>query len=395
MPPNAGPPVHLPKVSDRDGLRVLHLVSSLETGGMEHFVARIAQWQREQGLDARVLACRGGALQPVLDASGVPLTVLGSGRWRRMSDLVAAAGRFRPDVFHAHNQPALPYALLGRLLSVPRSARTVLTFHGQGAHGVRSLRSWERVLTDHVVAVSDGARDRLAAGKLLADAEFAARVSVISNGVRPAPLAGPASEVRSARRREWGLEDRVVGVIVARVDGRKGHDTLLHACARLRDLPFTLLVVGDGIARPELETLAQQLELGTDRVRFLGARNDVPDILAAADLFVLPSLSEGMPLSVLEAMAAGLAVVATRVGGLPELIPDAKHGSLVSVGDSNALADAMRELIRDEAKRASVGAAARARVEQHFSFDAMGNAYTRLYRRLLAGHEAGLPAYSH
>jgi glycosyltransferase involved in cell wall biosynthesis len=165
----------------------------------------------------------------------------------------------------------------------------------------------------------------------------------------------------------------------------KAHDCLLKSLAlvKQRGLDTTMLIAGDGPERDALERLAAELGLGPDRLRFLGFRSDVGDLLNAADFFVLPSRTEGLPLSLLEAMAFRLPVVVTPVGGIPEVITDGRHGALVPVDDPERLSQAIAELVSDPARRASLGAAAYDHARSHFSFEAMLQEYEDLYRQVL------------
>jgi glycosyltransferase involved in cell wall biosynthesis len=167
---------------------------------------------------------------------------------------------------------------------------------------------------------------------------------------------------------------------IARLDAQKGISHLLDAAAAVPDVSFA--IAGDGPDRAALE--AQTAKLGlADRVRFLGHRRDVPALLAAADLFVLPSLYEGLPLSVLEAMAAGVPVVATAIGGTDEVVRDGETGTLVPPADPLALAAAITRTLadRDQAKRLAAGA--REFVAREYSVQSMVGAVSRLYDSLL------------
>jgi glycosyltransferase involved in cell wall biosynthesis len=141
------------------------------------------------------------------------------------------------------------------------------------------------------------------------------------------------------------------------------------------------LIAGDGPEREQLETEARQLGLASS-VEFLGERNDIPDLIRSSDLFVLSTRSEGLPMSVLEAMAAGLPVVASEVGGIPELV-DAETGVLVPPEDPAALSTAVERLLADQGLRARLGAAGRARAEERFDLESWGRAHIRLYEREL------------
>jgi glycosyltransferase involved in cell wall biosynthesis len=168
---------------------------------------------------------------------------------------------------------------------------------------------------------------------------------------------------------------------------RKGHAVLLHALAAIggrgTHVPWRLAIAGEGVERPRLEALTREYGL-TDRVRLLGARNDIPDLQAGADVFVMPSLWEGLPLAVLEAMVAGKPIVASRTSGIPEAIEDGRQGVLVPPGDVQALADALWRLMNEPELRASLGRAALERARSRFTIAAMVDQYERLYRQYLA-----------
>jgi glycosyltransferase involved in cell wall biosynthesis len=158
---------------------------------------------------------------------------------------------------------------------------------------------------------------------------------------------------------------------------------MLEAAGRLQGFglstPWRLAIAGEGEDREVLEGLLRERGLAP-RVHLLGQREDIPDLQAAADLFALSSWSEGLPLSVLEAMSAGHPIVSTEVGGIPEAVTHGEHGLLTPPGDPGALADALRVLISDRALRERFGRAARHRAETEFAVGVMTNAYERLYR---------------
>jgi glycosyltransferase involved in cell wall biosynthesis len=352
------------------------MVGSLDVGGLEHFVLRIAAAQRATGHKTTILAIHGGPLEAEARRMGLPLTILGgTHKLARVARCMFELARRQPDVVHVHNQASLRYATLSKRVS---RARVVMTNHGQG-HGVArppSEQEWQD--TDAIVTVSDAVAQRMDLNRL------GSKISTIYNGVSFAPARRTRPDVRA----ELGLgEDRFTGIIVARIDGRKGHDTLLHALAVLRSMhtAVTVLVAGDGKERGKIESLAGELNLDASTIRFLGFRNDVPDLLAASDFFVLPSLTEGLPLSVLEAMTHRLPTVATAVGGIPELVTSGQHGLLVPVGEPDALARAIATLACDASLRYTLGGAALTRVEREFTFERMTRAYDELYFRLHGG----------
>jgi glycosyltransferase involved in cell wall biosynthesis len=175
----------------------------------------------------------------------------------------------------------------------------------------------------------------------------------------------------------------VVGLVARLEHWGKGHRELFTAMAELRpQYPLHALIVGGGRREPEVRKLAADLGLG-EVVHFLGNRRDIPDLLHALDIFVLPSHSEGVSLALLEAMAAGLPVIVTEVGGLPEVVTDGENGLLIPVGDAEALARALRRLLAEPNWARQLGENARRRVRDHFSLDRLGRQINEIYEELV------------
>jgi glycosyltransferase involved in cell wall biosynthesis len=206
----------------------------------------------------------------------------------------------------------------------------------------------------------------------------------IYNGIDPEAFAGGGVD-RAAVRREMGVDPEAFLVVsVGRLVPVKGHAHLIDALPEvLRRRPdAAVLIVGDGPLRNDLEGRARSLGVG-DRVRFSGHLGDVASVLGAADLFALPSLNEGLGLALVEAMATGLAAVASRVGGVPEVVVDGETGLLTPPRDAGALAGAVLRLMEDAGERRRMGEAGRARVRQHFSIERTVRETERLYEELL------------
>lgn len=350
-------------------LRIIHTSSSLQGGGMEHFVLRLAEAQRKMGHDAQILALQGGPLQEHADRLGIPTIVLGGQRTSsRVLRGAAVLARLRPHVMHSHNPTSIQYGVLGKLVS---GARLVYTDH-RGV--VRIPHTIEWLLTDAVVAVSRDTARQTPASKVV-------DVGVIYNGVDPPAPKRTRTEVRA----DLGLGEGPVALHVANFLPVKGHDILVRALAKVRDrgVPLTVVTAGDGNERPAIEAQAAQLGLGPEHIRFLGFRSDVPDLLAAADFFVLPSRMEGLPLAVLEAMSHGLPIVTTRIGGNPEVVTDGEHGLLVPIEDPDALAAALVRIAENPDLRRTLGEAGRKRVEKEFTFVEMTRKYQAIYDRLV------------
>jgi len=307
-------------------------------------------------------------------------------RLRRM----LAAGRF--DVAHTHMSKA---ALLGALAAGGCRRRPWLlvnTAHNLGSLALpagwrrAAFRAYDRWLlgraTDHVIVVSARVRAQVTALGLMAPDH----VTAIANGIALERFPGRTPASAGVRAALGVGPDEVLLLCVARLVWFKGLDTLLDAFAAAP--PQTrLAIVGAGELR---EALAAQAEAAgvAGRVAFLGERADVPELLGAADAFVLSSVSEGMPISIIEAMASGLPVIATDVGGVREIVEDGVTGLLVPARAQGPLAAAIARLATEPATRAAFGAAARARAQAEFAGAEMAEGTEALYARLLGGRVA-------
>lgn len=341
-------------------------------------VVRLAEQQRRSGHDASILAIWGGPVAGEAGQRGIPVYLVDrGGRLARVARTSALVARLAPEVIHAHNPTALHFATLARMVGEALSRLAgdvtrcglVMTDHQSRAGRVPSAFEWRR--TDAVVAVSGHTAEG-------SSAKHRVRVlRVIHNGVD----IGARGRSRAAVRAELGLGDEPVCITVANIRPEKDYPTLVRACARLRDegVRLGVLAVGEGPDRPAVEALARSYGLGPDRLRFLGARNDVPDLLRAADIFVLSSALEGLPLALLEAMAAGLPVVATAAGGVPEVVQHGVHGFIVPTGSPGELAAAMEALASDRDLLLEAGARAFAHARDRCSLAAMASKYEALY----------------
>lgn len=300
--------------------------------------------------------------------------------------------RHRIQIIHTNSYVPGNYArLAAALLRVP-----IIIDHWHGfSRFSRKRRFICRLLarvTDLSLAVSQGVKDYLVEQIGLDPA----KVRVMHNGVDLARIHRhrPRAEVR----RELGLAEGVQAVgLVARLDHwGKGHREFFTALANLKDrYPVEGLIIGGGRREAEMRHLAAEMGL-TGRVHFLGQRDDVPDLLAALDIFVLPSHSEGVSLALLEAMAAGLPVIASRVGGLPEVVTDGDNGLLIPPKDPEALAAALARLLDNPALAQKLGENARRQVQENFSLDRLGREINEIYRELLGKgfHHSGTPTVS-
>jgi glycosyltransferase involved in cell wall biosynthesis len=295
---------------------------------------------------------------------------------RAYGQLREALAACAPELVSTHSSKA---GAIGRLAARKVGIPAIFTAHGwaftEGVGAARLLYTTiERglaPLSAKIITVSEyDRRLALAAGVATAD-----RVVAIHNGMpeRATPVAAPA-------------EGPPRLVMVARFHRQKDHATLLRALAGLTDLPWRLDLEGEGPLEDDVKRFAGELGL-SDRVSFLGLREDVADILGGAQLYLLVSRWEGFPRSILEGMRAGLPIVASDVGGVREAV-DADVGRVVPSGNAPALAEALRPLLADGALRARLGAEARRRFLERFTFDRMARSTEAVYREVLAATPA-------
>ncbi len=354
-------------------MRVLHVISEMGAGGAETLVAGMVARGEEYGWTSAV-ASGGGFRADTLADHGVrtypvPLALRSrSGALRAAWAVRRAVADFRPDAVLSHNVGA---SLVARLALMPGRRPPLLTvFHGVAVHDLPTAARIVRRTSDHVVAVSPATADQLIEAGL-------SDLTVIRNAVfAQRPVFGRA-KVRAA----LGVaDDTPVALCLARLEPQKRHDVLLDAWARLEG-EAVLWLAGDGSLRAELEARSESL---SGRVRFLGTRKDVPDLLAAADVMVLTSDWEGLPLAVLEAMAAGRPVVATDVGGVRDVLSGGA-GLVVPPGDPAAVAKALDMLLGDQSVRAHVAAEGLRTVQREYDAHTVMKAYDELLRTAIEG----------
>lgn len=371
---------------------IAHVLYSLRTGGMERFVVTLINQTGGRYRHAIVCLTESGAMyREIVDAS-VPCLALHkqAGKdwgcylryWRALRDL-------KPDVVHSYNIGTLDLAPVARLAGVrhvihAERGRDVADPHGRNRR-YRRLRRWMSPLIERWLPVSRDLESWLTTDVGIDPS----KVGYIPNGIdvrKYTARSGPP-HVRSLTA-DFAPAGTLLAMNVGRLNAVKDQSGLIDAFDRLckGDTPAAansrLAIVGEGPERAALERHIRRLGL-VDRVCLIGNRNDVPALLAEADMFVLSSVAEGMPGVVLEAMASSLPVVATRVGGSAELVVDGETGTLVAPSDPGALAAAMDAYVRDPALRQRHGNAGRARAEGRFSLDSMVSAYVALYDGLL------------
>jgi glycosyltransferase involved in cell wall biosynthesis len=380
------------RAGERTPARVLHVVRPA-AGGMKAHVLQLASGLGPHGYECHI-ACPGEAdiVQPAL-AAGVevrPVPIVGPLRPLRDLEAVLVVmdivrqGRY--DIVHAHGAKA---GLVGRIGAILGGCHSrVMTIHNDvigGSLGPRSRQAYaaaERWLARHtsrIIAVSDALRDR-AVSDLLLDPSL---VVTVRNGLDISPydtLVDPGP----VRDRLGIPRDALVFGTVARFAPQKALDALVDAAVPVleRFENAWLVLAGDGPLLDAVRRQASVTPVGA-RILFPGYATDVPGLLPAFDVFVSSSSSEGMGIAIVEAMAARLPVVATGVGGVPEVVVDGETGSLVQAGDAEAMAEAMIRLGRDAALRIAYGDAGRARAVAEFGEEGMLERTARIYGEVL------------
>ncbi len=364
---------------------VVHVVHSLEVGGLENGVVNLVNAPATGLRHVIICMTTAGTLRSRL-RPGIEVFSLGKTPGHDLRTFVKLARllrRIRPNVVHSRNWATFDAVVAARLARVP------VVVHGEhgrdiadpeGRHPRRNrLRRLCAPLVNRFVTVSHDLRRWL-----VSDVRISAqKVITIHNGVDTARFA-PGDRDASRAALSLAPDQPVVGT-VGRLDPVKDHAGLIRAfCVLLREYPdAVLLIAGDGPCRDDLGGLIASLGL-VEHVRLLGERDDIPRVLAAMDAFVLPSIAEGISNTILEAMATGLPIVATRVGGNPELVEDGVNGILVPRQDPTALATAIGAYLGDAHLRAVHAKSSRQRAVQQFGLQRMRDAYRDLYSNLAA-----------
>lgn len=371
-----------------EGKHLLHLISSSGFFGAERMIIELSMFLQRLGWHVHLGVFEHVAAPPVLLASeaeraGLRVERLPCGGrldlklpWRIRRYIL----RHRIDVAHSHGYKADIYL---KLAAYDHLVPLVSTCHNWLTHDLKlmlfeMLDKLVLLRFDHVVAVSPEIEAQLSATGIPRQ-----RLSHIENGL---DLEAMAPGTRAEVRRELGIEqDERLLISVGRMDRWKAQHVLLEAMARLNRGRCRLLIVGDGELRQDLEAQKRRLGLG-DRVLMLSYRRDIPRLLHASDIFVLCSIREGLPMVILEAMAAGLPVISTAVGGIPEVLLAGQAGVLIPPDDPEALAGAMTLLLDDPDRRQVLARLAHEHFLRRYSRRVMGEHYHKVYRKLLHGH---------
>jgi glycosyltransferase involved in cell wall biosynthesis len=353
-------------------------------GGAEEMVLNLVRHLPQRFEAVVVCIHEAGPIGREIAAAGAPVKVLGlTPGVRRPIDVIKLRNvlfELAPDIVHTF---LLTGSLYGRFAAMLAGVPVIVGSEVNIYEHKRRWHAWaERWLmhgTDAVVASAEAVREfyvrQIGAER--------SKIEVIYNAVDWSQLTTTVG--RDEMRASLGIPANApLAGIIARLTEQKAHRVLFEAVARQADLANVhLLVVGDGELRGDLRQRVESLGLQS-RVHFAGARRDLGNVLTAIDVFVMPSLWEGLPLSLVLAMGAGLPVVATAVAGIPEVVANGERGLLVAPGDVDGLGAALARVFGNAAERARLGEAARAFVRPRFGVDGYVRSITTLYDRLLA-----------
>ncbi len=375
--------------------RVLLLSTDLAYGGAEDQVVRLARHLKARGWEvavATMLAPR--AYVTELESAGVSLFSLNVQRGRvpdvrAITRLAKAVRRWRPDVLHSHMVHANLLARLTRpLAKVPVLVCTAHSIDERGARGSGRGRIWAYRLTDRLCDLTTQVSRAGAKRYVELGAAPERKIRLLPNGIDTAAFSPDVSSGR-AMRAQLMPEEGFLWLAVGNLTRAKDYPTLLRAFALVANeqSKSSLFIAGGGPLQGRVETLAAELTIA-QRIRFLGQRRDIPQLMRAADAFVLSSAWEGLPMVLLEAAASGLPIVATHVGGNREVVVEGRTGVLTASGDPGALAQAMLELMAlPEEERREMGMRGRSHVVEHYDMEQVVDQWEALYLELLGGAE--------
>jgi len=367
-------------------VRIIHLVLSLAMGGLETWVVNFSKKIKEDRFLPMVCCLESNMdLGASLQAYDIPVVTLGKKEGYDFTlpvRLATTIRRYKADLLHTHNWDAHLYGTIAAQI-----APVAAIVHTQ--HGALHDRSWKNDLLrpvlgrliDRFVGVSEGVSRFAKQSRWVPEQN----VMTLVNGIDPDSYGRSTPDTRIKIRQSLSIPRQAPVLInVARMSEVKDQQTLLEAVGLLLPVipSLHLMLVGDGELSSRLKEIAVKMGIA-ESVHFMGVRSDVAVLLGAADLFVLSSISEGISLSLLEAMSAALPVVATDVGGTSSVVVSGKTGLLVPPRNPTALAQAIQTILDDPPRSKVMGEEGRARVFSHFHSNQMVTAYTTLYKELL------------
>jgi glycosyltransferase involved in cell wall biosynthesis len=373
-------------------MRILFLSTSMGMGGADQQLLSAAQVLRTRGHEVLIVSLTPlGPMGLEARSLGIPTESLEMRRGvpdpRGLVRLLRLARTWRPDVLHSHMFHAnLMARALRLLIPVPIMVSTIHNIYEGGPLRMAAYRLTNG-LVDHITIISEAAANRFITEGIV-PREL---LTVVPNGIDTDRMQNVAPGTRESLRRALGLGDEFVWLAVGRFEDAKDYPNMLRGFAQVhaRHPQVVLLLVGRGSLQPETEALTQSLGLAA-AVKFLGVRRDVPEVMSATDGYVMSSAWEGMPMVLLEAAAAGLPIVATRVGGNQEVVRDEETGFLVPARDPEALARAMSRLMGlSVTQRRSMGNQGQEHVRVNYGLNRVAERWEQVYWDAMA--RKGLP----
>jgi len=370
-------------------MRILYIVSGTAFGGAQQHTLQLAEFMRGKKHEIGIMVADEPRLIKEATTIGDAVftnphfvsSLLSPHNFQACVPVIRAIRNFQPDLVHCHSIRA---GFAARISAVITRTPVVYTVHGW-AHGERRTwwspavsRTLERLaarFTKKIICVSEYDREIARRDKIGRPEQYA----VIRNGISSQNY-DPSKPRNSVEPELNNNFHRPILISVARLSTPKNFDTLLEGIRLTK--AAQLLIVGEGPLRPRIENLIRQMDL-TDRVQLVGSRNDIPDLLATSDIFVLSSKIEGLPMSVIEAMMMGLPIVASKVGGLPELVEDGRTGFLVSENDPLELSKAISKLLDNQDLRTSMGQLGRKKAIAEFGLERMCSGVLKIYEDVL------------
>jgi glycosyltransferase involved in cell wall biosynthesis len=373
--------------------KIIQIIDSLGPGGAERLLVAYAPRIAKLGFDVEVVVLhekKGNFMRESLEAAGITVTMVEVSQLRRVDQILGlhrALKRFKPDLIHAHLEFA---SMLGSISGALTGTPVVATLHTLDEPNLGSRRDTRRWLMYRAMATF---ADRVIC-LTKRNAEIArqtglgnAPLVILPNGVEIDIFDAPLKTSRADLRATFGIpETAPLAVALCVLRPEKALDRLLRAFPEVvRSQPDAhLLIVGDG---PMMEPLTAMTEAEglTDRVHFAGYRTDVADVMRASDLFVLPTMFDAQPTVIMEAMASRLPVVSTTFSGIPDMVENGVHGTLVEPGNVPQLAHALADMMANPEKAKAFGEAGRKRAVEAFSMDRQIERLAQLYDELIAG----------
>ncbi len=355
-------------------LRLLHLVNTVDLGGLEILVLELARRLKREGIDVIIATFQDGKLKEDFDSIGIPVVTIPKrdGFDRNVIGAIRKLCKQKKiNIIHSHNYTPWVYSSLSK--GINGDLKLVHTEHAidLSTHGIRKriIEFLLSLATNQIIADSNFIANFLIKSELIRKN----KVSVIYNGVDHVQF--------TPRTEESPAADKIIFTIVARLVTIKNHFLLIDAFGKLvqqQKFAAELWIVGDGPLMDDLVARAKEIGSG-DNIVFWGQRDDIPNILSQSDVFVLPSNSEGLSVSLLEAAASGLPIIASDVGGSSDIVVNGKTGYLFRKNDCNQLVYLMEKLAKNPKLRRKLGKNGRERIERLFTFDKMLERYLAVY----------------